>query len=425
MLKQCDKGHNRVSLRPFNSSMAQRIHRPLAQGVIENLMAIFNENKMADKVVETSLKGNKKWGSRDRNFVADNTYGVVRWWRLLKFCAEVNERKIKEESYYWQLLGAWLIINEYELPEWEEFNALDAGKIKENYSKAQSIRKVRESIPDWLDEIGEKEVPEWEKEIHALNQSSDVFLRVNTLKTTMDNLLENLDENDVEVEQVPNVKHALRMVKRKKLSHLSMYRKGHFEVQDPGSQIIANFTQAKADMKVIDACAGAGGKSLALSALMKNQGQIIAMDVEKNKLAELERRSQRNGVRIIETKVLQNEIIQKLEGYADRLLLDVPCSGTGVLKRNPDAKWKLKPEFLEKIKATQEKILQEYSSMVAEGGKLIYATCSLLQSENEDQVENFLKNNPEFTKEAELRISPVESGFDGFYMARLVKSVPE
>ncbi|UBM59016.1 RsmB/NOP family class I SAM-dependent RNA methyltransferase [Marinilongibacter aquaticus] len=399
-----------------------KIYRPLAEGIVQNLLLVFNGNQQADRVVSESLKSNKKWGSRDRNFVAENTYDIIRWWRLLKYSAEINERKITDESLFWKMLGTWFLINDYSLPEWEEFEGLDAVKVKNKQKEALEIRKVRESIPDWLDEIGENEVPNWEAEIGALNQKAELFIRVNSLKVEVEALQDMLLAEGLETETVEGLPWALKVVKRAKLDHLKAYRKGFFEVQDAGSQSIAEFLMATPGMEVVDACAGAGGKALALAGFMENEGQILALDIHVKKLDELKKRALRNGVGILEVEKIGQQTVHKYQSRFDRVLLDVPCSGLGVLKRKPDTKWKLKPQFLENIKATQAQILQDYSRMLKPNGKLVYATCSVLQSENQDQIEHFLAENPDFILEEERFLSPSETGFDGFYMARLSRA---
>ncbi|WP_341224861.1 RsmB/NOP family class I SAM-dependent RNA methyltransferase [uncultured Arcticibacterium sp.] len=400
----------------------QRIHRPLVEGVVQNLMTIFNQNQKADKVVELSLKENKKWGARDRRFVAENTYEVIRWWRLLKFCSEIDQRVIKEESLFWEMLGTWFVLSGLDLPDWEEFSALKPETILAKKKEAIEIRKIRESIPDWIDELGEAEVEEWEKELAALNEPTNVYLRVNTLVTNKKELLASLKKEGVELEEVEGISTALRLLKRRNLKALKPYNKGHFEIQDAGSQLISDYLEVLPGMKVIDACAGAGGKSLHMATLMQNKGDLISMDIKAPKLQELEKRAFRNKINIIRTEVIKTDNIKKRAKSADRVLLDVPCSGLGVLKRNPDAKWKLKEDFLEEIKEVQESILRNYAEMTKVGGKLVYATCSMLKSENEDQVARFLANTSDFELEKETRISPAQTGFDGFYMA-LIKRV--
>jgi len=157
--------------------------------------------------------------------------------------------------------------------------------------------------------------------------------------------------------------------------------------------------------------------------LMENKGQIIAMDIYGHKLAELKKRAKRDGAHNIETRTIEGtKSIKKLKGKADRVLIDAPCSGIGVLKRNPDSKWKLNADFLDRIRKTQAEILDKYASMVKPGGKLVYATCSILPSENENQVKAFLKNHTDFRLAKDKKVSPAASGFDGFYMALLEKN---
>lgn len=173
----------------------------------------------------------------------------------------------------------------------------------------------------------------------------------------------------------------------------------------------------KEGMRVVDACAGAGGKTLHLAALMQNKGQIIGLDIYEWKLAELKRRAKRAGAHNIETRVItDNKVIKRLHEKADRLLIDAPCSGLGVLKRNPDSKWKIDQAFIDRIKGEQFQILSDYSKIIKKGGKMIYATCSILPSENEKQVERFLKENTDYKLLKDHKILPSQ-GYDGFYMA--------
>jgi 16S rRNA (cytosine967-C5)-methyltransferase len=175
-------------------------------------------------------------------------------------------------------------------------------------------------------------------------------------------------------------------------------------------------------MRVIDACAGAGGKSLHLAAIMKNKGRIIAMDVESHKLEELKKRARRAGVDNLETRLIESsKTIKRLENAADRLLLDVPCSGLGVLKRNPDAKWKLSPEFVSNVRELQQHILTDYSMMLKPGGIMVYSTCSILPSENGKQVEGFIQSNKDKFELMDEKTCWPSEGFDGFYMARIKK----
>ena len=407
-----------------------RLHRPLVSATVKALQEIFHpENpRQADRVIEEVLKSNKQWGSRDRNFIAETAYEIVRNWRLALYVTDLPENNLSETNYY-QIIGAWLIIkNETEiedlLPKWEEFESLDSAKILVKYKESQQIRKIRESVPDWLDALGEAELgaEKWTEEIKALNQQAPVVLRANTLKTNQKALQDLLNEISIETSVLAELPDALILQKRSNISKTELYRNGFFEVQDAASQLVAPFLDVKFGMRVIDACAGAGGKALHLSALMQNKGRVVAMDVEERKLTELLKRVKRNGADNIETKLINAKTLLSLENSADRLLLDVPCSGLGVIRRNPDAKWKLTPAFIDNLRRIQWKILSEYSTMLKKGGKMVFATCSLLPSESEFHIQRLLIEQPEsWELLSERRTSPATDGYDGFYMACLLK----
>ena len=233
--------------------------------------------------------------------------------------------------------------------------------------------------------------------------------------------MQELSKLDIKAEPLTDYPDAIKLFKRTNLFASPLFKAGLFEVQDASSQKVASFLDVKPGMHVIDACAGAGGKTLHLSALMESKGRIVSLDTELWKLEELRKRAKRAGAQNIETRLIENNTINKLKNSADRVLLDVPCSGLGVIKRNPDAKWKLKPEFIDNIRTTQQKILTEYADMVKLGGQIVYATCSILPIENTQQVETFLQHNASFEMVKQEIISPNQSGFDGFYMALLKK----
>ena len=397
-----------------------KLHKTLAEAVIQTIQRIFAEGVYADKAVEQVLKQNARWGSRDRRFIAETSYGIVRWWRLI--CITAGTESPQTTADFWKIFAVWQIIKGHELPEWEEFSGIEKERVLRNYSEAQSIRKYRESLPDWLDELGAAELGEkiWEHELPELNREAKVVLRVNTLKTDASKLQRLLAEQSIETLALPDYRDALILSKRQNLQSLNEYRQGLFEVQDASSQLIAPFMELQPGMTVIDACAGAGGKSLHMAAMMRDKGKIISMDVEERKLQELKKRSDRAGAKIIQARVVNPQAVQQLKNTADRLLLDVPCSGLGVLRRNPDAKWKLSPGFITEIKKVQQQIIGSYSQMVKPGGMLVYATCSILPSENQLQVEKFLEQHADFEFITDRKVLPGE-GFDGFYMAKLKK----
>lgn len=399
-----------------------KLHKTLVEAVADALTDIFQQGKYADKVIENALRSNAKWGSRDRAFIAETTYDCVRWWRLL---SEVSGRKVPTSDFsrgdFLEVVGTFLVLKERQNSDFPDFKNLKYDVLAERKAAIRE-RKVLESIPDWLDAVGVAELGEaqWTAELNALNAPNSVVLRCNTLKTTVADLQKKFTAIGFETEKTALNTEGVLLKRRGNVFSTELFKQGLFEVQDAGSQLIAPFLEVASGMRVVDACAGAGGKSLHLATLMNNKGTLIALDTEGWKLEELKKRARRNGVHIIETRAIEStKTIKRLHNSADRLLLDVPCSGIGVLRRNPDAKWKLQPDFMDNVRQTQAKILADYSKIIKVGGKLVYATCSILPSENELQVQRFLSENPNFKFIAERKVSPAVDGFDGFYMARL------
>lgn len=401
-----------------------RLHRNLVYTVIDSIRDIFNEGVYADKAVEKALKRDKRWGSRDRKFVAETIYEIVRWKRLYAEIAEVKEPF--DRNNLWRLFSVWCVLKGIALPDWNQIEPTPSRRIKGKFDELSKIRKFRESIPDWIDEVAVSELGEelWTKELAALNKQAEVILRTNTLNTTKEELQKKLQDESIFTEFIPNHSDALRLVERANVFRTEVFKKGYFEVQDASSQLVAEYLDVAPGMKVIDTCAGAGGKTLHLASFMKNKGQIIAMDIYESKLKKLKIRARRNKVHNIDTRVIDStKPIKKLYNKADRVLIDAPCSGIGVLRRNPDSKWKLQPEFLDNIKKVQQDILQKYSKMVKSGGKLVYATCSVLPSENQNQITEFLvsESGKDFKLIKDNKVFAHTSGFDGFYMALLEK----
>lgn len=318
-----------------------------------------------------------------------------------------------------------LILSYYATEGWPlpELNAegFDRTGLKKRIEEAIAHPLYNEGCPFYLEELCSRELKDkWPAERKALGEAAPRFIRVNTLKTTRDELAAALSEEGVVTKSVKGVHTALEVTSNAALFRTLAFREGKFEQQDAGSQLIAPFLEVAPGMRVIDTCAGSGGKTLHLAALMNGKGSLIAMDIEGWKLDELKVRARRAGAFNIETRVIDStKVIKRLYGHADRVIIDAPCSGLGVLRRTADSKWAdIQPRLIE-LKKIQADILERYSRMVKVGGKVVYSTCSILPSENEKQVKAFLANHPgEFVLEAEEHIWP-SSGFDGFYMARL------
>lgn len=395
-----------------------QLHASLVQGVFDILKSVFRDGKLADRAVLFTLKSNAKWGARDRKFVAEIAYDAVRWWRLIWALAE------EEPGFETPSLQKFLAVQLaycYGVRETKGIS-LEVPDAEVLLAKSNLLPiAIKESIPDWLYNYGLEQVgAEWDKELQASNQKALLYIRVNRKLSTPQKVIAALLEEGFIAKTTAN--RALAVSGKGQLTATVPFKNGWFEIQDAGSQEIAPFLQAAEGMRIIDACAGAGGKTLHLFDIVGAKSQILALDTESHKLDELRSRAGRAGADRIRTSVVQGaSTTDRYADWADRLLLDVPCSGSGVLKRNPDTKWKLTTEEINRLLFQQSLLLQNYSRMLKSGGKMVYATCSLFSSENEKQVQHFVQANPGFFVEAEKRILPSEGG-DGFYMARLVKN---
>ncbi len=391
-----------------------KVHRPLVNGVVHIVTAVVEGGHPTDRAIERVFKSNPKWGARDRRFVAESVYECIRWWRKLD---EVTQRS-----------GAGPTIADRvtvygKLHDWEEAKEkpllIDPKELWEEIDRQKNA--VSHALPDWLHELGRKEVGDrWSQEMKVLNEVAPVDLRVNAIKSQRSNVIAKLREDEVEASELDGFPDGITLKERKNIFSTEAFKAGLFEVQDRSSQKIARFLDPQPGERVIDACAGAGGKSLHIAALMKNKGRVIALDIHDRKLEELRKRARRAGAGTIETRLIDStKVIKRLAGSADRVLLDVPCTGMGVLRRNPDTKLRLQPEDVERINATQAEILQSYSTLVKPGGTLVYSTCSILPSENSKQVENFCSQNQTYVLDEQWTVWPSERNGDGFFAARL------
>ncbi|MFQ3351038.1 MAG: 16S rRNA (cytosine967-C5)-methyltransferase [Candidatus Marivariicella framensis] len=400
-------------------------HYNLLIGVINGLEEIFLLNKPAIKVVDKLIDENKKWGARDRKFVSSTIFDTVRWIRKYGYCSNIKELATRKNL--WDILGTAIVLKGQIIPNLMEFSNINSKEILKNESEIINNRKINESIPDWLDQIGINDFGEslWNKEVSAFNTRSSLVLRCNTLKTNIKELKNLLKVENIDTVLKKEYPDALFVKEHKKVINLNSYKLGLFEIQDANSQKVATSCNLKPGMTIIDACAGAGGKSIHMASIIKNEGEIIALDPHDSKLKELEKRAKRNGVKIIKTlNTFKSKNISNLIGKADRVLIDAPCSGLGVLKRNPDAKWKMNPEKIKKLINTQQYLINFWSKYIKPGGELIYATCSIFHQENKEQIKIFLDNKvgKKFIIKNEKTYFSHTTGFDGFYIVQLKKN---
>lgn len=391
-----------------------KYHKHLLDSVADCLFEIFANDRHADKAISYNFKKHRRWGKRDRQFFAETVYDSVRWWRKYQTLCGLESVDSIEDIH--RILAVHFQVNDLPLPDWYDEYVVPADRLDQRLSPAETA-----AYPDWLYELCEQEMgAAWHEAATHLNKQARVVLRANELKNTAQELQSLLVDQNIEAEVIDTEKYpqALVLTKRANVFATEAFKQGRFEVQDASSQLVSLMLAPKPGERVIDACAGAGGKTLHLSSLMKNKGRVVAMDIHQWKLDELKTRAKRSGASVVETKLISsNKVIKRLAESADALLLDVPCTGLGVLKRNPDTKWKLTPERHQELLEIQAELLSKYSAMVKPGGRMVYSTCSILPSENGRQVDVFLEKNSAWSLEIKKTVLPDEKSFDGFFMA--------
>lgn len=387
--------------------------------VLSILRSVLEEHKPLDRAYALWFS-KVKLESVEQGFIIRHINAMF---SRLSFYAFVSglKRPSDFERHVQRLLFSYCAEQGWPLPELEGEDGFDRRSLKKKQGEAHNDPLMNQGCPIWLEEMGNKELGErWPAERKALGEPAKRFIRTNTLKTDRDSLAAQLSEEGTVTRQVGGSQVALEVTSNSALFRTKAFREGKFEQQDAGSQKISEFLNPKSGERVIDACAGAGGKTLHLAALMEGKGQLIAMDTEEWKLEDLKKRARRAGAFNIETRLIDTtKVIKRLHDAADKVLIDAPCSGTGVIRRMPDSKWRDGRERMREILFAQEDILERYAPMAKTGGIVVYSTCSIMPSENEKQIEKFLAKHPdEYRFVEDKHIMPSE-GFDGFYMAKL------
>lgn len=397
----------------------------------------------ADAVLSRWMRLHPKLGMRDRSEVAEAVFDVLRHLRRYRQFAESGFGPAARRL---AILGLASVFDR---------SVLDAGLGEPEQQWLDHVKKidinslsraVRDSLPDWLDERIAV-LDDADALVRALNSSAPLDLRVNPLKTEREPMLALLRTGPAlryDPQPTPYSPWGIRLQGRPPVNRWPMFEKGELEVQDEGSQILVALMAPRRGEMIIDYCAGAGGKTLLLGALMRSTGRLYAFDVSAARLARAKPRFARSGLSNIVPVVIaadNDQRVKRLRGKAHRVLVDAPCSGLGTLRRNPDLKWRQHPDSLQSLCETQAQILRQASRCVAPGGRLVYATCSILPEENEQQVEAFLAENPDFTlldaskivqdrcenltlEGPYLSMRPDRHGTDGFFAAVLQRDKP-
>ena len=354
----------------------------------ELLHRVMQFDSPADNVVSDFFRQNRGLGMRERHTLAETTYTVLRQRPLFQHLAQSGKGEMERRLALlgWQGNAAFLraALQDHEVQWLEKVGTVDRSSLPE---------KLRHNLPEWLAERLHAEVGEefWPL-VDALNGSAPLDLRVNTFKAKREPVQAEFVAASIEAVPTPYSPWGLRIQGKPALHKLEVFLRGDVEVQDEGSQLLALMTDAKRGEMVVDFCAGAGGKTLALGAAMRNTGRLYAFDTSGHRLASLKPRLARSGLSNVHPVQIAHERddrIKRLAGKIDRVLVDSPCSGLGTLRRNPDLKWRQTPQAIDELKVKQAAILASASRLVKPGGRLVYATCSLLQGENEEIAEAF------------------------------------
>jgi 16S rRNA (cytosine967-C5)-methyltransferase len=441
-----------------------RADRPLREDLVraaalECLGAILGERHLADRVLERVLRRETRLYSNERRAIAERVYSALRRKATFDFVIEqalggkAQALTSAERDTIRLALVRFADGEERTRIEadaglrFDQRAVLDAWTaLPTRLATMNPLQRlmVEGSLPDFLARplLLELDLDESLALMRVLNQRGPLTARVNLLKTTRDQLIEALKSEGVTAKPTPLSPVGLRLEGHANAFGLAAFQRGEFELQDEGSQLLALLLGAKPKEHVVDACAGAGGKTLALAAAMHNQGEIWALDTDAPRLEELKPRARRAGATSIRSlKISADEKalteLAELVGKADRVLIDSPCSGVGALRRNPDARWRLQPEDIPRFQKTQATLLRRYAQLVRPGGLLVYATCSLLRAENEEVVEPFVAEAKNFSvvpvaellelpesarSGPHLRLWPQRHGTDGFFAAAFRRS---
>lgn len=401
----------------------------------------------ADIIIHHYFKARRYIGSKDRGAIVELVYYIIRHHATLSWWAAHHNL----EGARALMVAVLLLHRHLTLPDLH--NIFNADKFAPDklspaeaaYAKTLAGKNllhpdmpdhVRLNFPHWMQEQLQSSLGDaWQEEVATLNEEASVDLRVNTLLATRDQLITALAEEGYDVEPTPHSPLGVRIRTRAPVFTSACFKRGWFEMQDEGSQLVALLAPVKPGDKVIDFCAGAGGKTLALAAQMQNKGRILAWDTSQKRLDQMKPRLARAKVDNVQRHVLTSEndpFIKRHKDSADCVLIDAPCSGCGTWRRNPDLKWRFHENDLQEILAIQGRILESASRLVKKGGHLLYVTCSLLQSENENTVATFLTHckkfvvaeykkiwsktsEPTIRQDGVLRLTPHQDGTDGFF----------
>ncbi len=402
------------------------------------LTGVLRFDRPADALLSAYFRDHRALGQHDRAFIAESVFGLLRRKRFVEF--------VTGETTARRLLLGWLVraggVSVRDL-------AAAVGPVDAQWITGLKAERggtlppaVQADFPDWIAQKLAAQMPEseWITLGRAMQAAAPLDLRVNTLRSNREAVLADLAASGVAAAATPWSPAGVRVAGKPALNRHALFLSGAIEVQDEGSQLLAYLLAPRRSDLVVDFCAGAGGKSLQLGAMMHSRGRVYAFDVSEKRLARLQPRLKRSGLSNLHPQRIASETdarVKRLSGKIDRVLVDAPCSGLGTLRRNPDLKWRQWPQSIGELAAKQAAILASAARLLKPGGRLVYATCSILREENRDIVDAFLGAHPEFTlldcaallraqgialdTGACLQLAPHRHGTDGFFAAALEK----
>ncbi len=389
-----------------------KLHANLVDG-LRRLVDEYRKGAHPERLLERHFRLNKRWGKRDRRWLKDTFYHYLRFRNRVDFltrkCGGDDDSRIKT-----------LIRSAH--PAYESLLDFTPGEkecLDRAAREASGYPWLQYGVPKELWDYMQRHLAHPEEILQRLNEPSLPIVRVNTLKIAPEQMAAHWKEKGYGFRPLM-FPETFVFEKPYRLTRTVAYRRGLFEVQDISSQAVVKFAGARPGQKVVDACAGAGGKTLHLAAEMQNRGELTALDIYEDKIRELRRRARRAGVRnLVWSGTVNDRVLKRLESSADLVLADAPCSNSGTYKRKPHRKWYFNSSFLEKTLAAQRHVLDTYARLVRPGGHLVYATCSVLPGENQKQIKAFLERNKDFIFVDEQVWLPGSEYGDGFYMAKL------
>ena len=378
-------------------SSSSRITSLVVDSLAAALTVILKFDGPSDVLLSRFFRLHPALGQRDRGLIAEAVFFALRRYATLGWMMQPAHPARAARFAALLTLGRQHGIEA--IDERALRRDVDAVRQALTIDLAHAPGSVQAELPEWLFAEIERQYDDAAPLINALKESAPLDLRVNSIKAARAEVLEELAAHHVGAAPTPYSPDAIRLASKPALTHWPAYREGRIEVQDEGSQLIARLLQPRRGQMVVDFCAGAGGKTLALGALMRSSGRLYAFDVNEKRLAGLGPRLKRSGLSNVHPVVIRNESdvrVKRLNGKCDAVLVDAPCSGSGTLRRNPDLKWRFSETELARVNDVQRSVLRAAARLLKPGGRIVYATCSLLAQENQSVVDDFLNEHPDF-----------------------------